>query len=252
MHPPPADDAGDEPEVLDPRVRARADEHAVDRDLGDRGARLERHVGQRPLGGCRGRPGRRAPPGPGRTPSTGATIAGVRPPGDLRRERAGVDLDLAVEDGVRVRRQRRQSSSACSHAAPPARRAYPRGRRRSCRRARSSRPARRPRSTCCRSSSGPSIDRPRTTGAGVLDHVPDAAGDADLADRAEDRVLRGHAERQLAVEARRASSSAAAAAASASRARARPPTCRSRTRARRTRRASRCGCRRRRSSSPAG
>ena len=56
--------------------------------------------------------------------------------------------------------------------------------------------------------------------------------------------------RQVALEARGASSSAAAGRASASRARARPRRCRCRTRARRRRRASRCGCRRRRSSFP--
>ena len=57
----------------------------------------------------------------------------------------------------------------------------------------------------------------------VLEHVADAAGDADLPDRAEHHVLRGDAEAPAAREVDRASSSAATAAASASRARARPP-----------------------------
>ena len=40
-----------QPKVLDPRVRARADEDGVDRDVGDRGAGGEVHVAKRPLGG---------------------------------------------------------------------------------------------------------------------------------------------------------------------------------------------------------
>ena len=45
------DHRGGGAEVLDPRVRAGADEDAVELDLGDRRAGLERHVGERPLRG---------------------------------------------------------------------------------------------------------------------------------------------------------------------------------------------------------
>ena len=86
--------------------------------------------------------------------------------------------------------------------------------------------------------------------AGVLDDIADAAVHADLADDAEDQVLRREAGRQRADELEQHRPRLGAAAGSASRGRARPPTCRSRRRARRTRRASTCGCRRRRSSCP--
>ena len=88
--------------------------------------------------------------------------------------------------------------------------------------------------------------------AGVLDHVAGGAVDAHLADRAEDQVLGGDAEAELARRSGCASTSACAGRASGWRARARPRSCRCRTRARRTRRGWRCASRRRRSSCPAG
>ena len=174
-------------QVLDPRVRARADEDAVDGDLA-RSASPARA----PCSRARARPPSRRPDprwrrdrGRRRRPGD---HAGVRAPGDLGRERAGVDLDLAVELGVLVGRAARATRRAPAPSRrPAARRAGPRGRRTSCRRARPSPRARRPRSTCCRSSSAPPSRAPRTTSPGVLDHVPDSAVDADLADRAEDR-----------------------------------------------------------------
>ena len=45
-----------------------------------------------------------------------------------------------------------------------------------------------------------SIERPRIAGAGVLEHVTDAAGHAEPADRAEDHVLRRDTRGQVAVE----------------------------------------------------
>ena len=45
----------------------------------------------------------------------------------------------------------------------------------------------------------PSIESASIGAPGVLDHVADRAGGADLADRAEDQVLRGHAEAGLAL-----------------------------------------------------
>ena len=76
----PLDDRRGRAQVLDARVRARADEHPVETDVGDRGVRLEVHVGERAAdavgtscarprarrGSARGRrPGR---PSPGRCP----------------------------------------------------------------------------------------------------------------------------------------------------------------------------------------
>ena len=96
--------------------------------------------------------------------------ARVRAPRDLRRIAADVDHDLAVE-----RRRRRRSAARASGRAPPprrrpaARRAGPRGTRTSSRRARSSPRARRPRSTCCRSSCGPPSSSCSIAGPGVLD-----------------------------------------------------------------------------------
>ena len=76
---PAAQHVGGRTEVLDPPVGARADEHGVDRDLGERGAADQSHVVERPgrglaLGRCRRRSRDRArcrrswPPGPGWSP----------------------------------------------------------------------------------------------------------------------------------------------------------------------------------------
>ena len=57
------------------------------------------------------------------------------------------------------------------------------------RRARSGRPARPPRPTCCRPSCGASMESSANRLAGVLDDVAGAAGRADLADDRQDQVL---------------------------------------------------------------
>src|SRR5215472_15483954 len=96
-----AGDLGGGPQVLQPAVGARADEHRVDLDVADRGAGAEVHVGQRALG---------------RLPQRGGAerarvrhevvdrdrLRGVRAPGDRGPQRRGVDADLAIELGVVV------------------------------------------------------------------------------------------------------------------------------------------------------
>ena len=156
------DDLGRGAEVLDARVRARADEDAVDGDLRERGSGLEIHVAQRALDGL-------AVGGVGVLGGIGNAAVdrrdhpGVRAPGHLRHERGDVDLDLAVEDRVRRRSRARATRRAPAPSRrPSARPGDPRGRRTSCRRDRPSRRGRRPRSTCCRPSSGPPSRAPRS------------------------------------------------------------------------------------------
>ena len=231
-------------------IRAFVHEPMKTRSTGDvlhRRARLEAHVGERTLG---------------RQPPVGIGVAGwirdavrdgddhlrVRPPGDLRRELGDIDRELAVVGRIGIGRER---APAVERLLPARRRsaprAGPRDRRTSCRRARSTPRAHRPRSTCCRSSSGsPSRGRgspaPCTRARGRRRRPPRACrsrrGSCPSPSRSEEGRRRSGP----------ASSAAAAAAGTASRARARPRRCRRRTRARRTRRAWRCGCRRRRSS----
>ena len=246
------DDRGGRAQVLDPRVRAGADEHAV-----DRGCRAIGVPGSSPCSRARARPprarpGRRSPPGRGRAPSIGDDHARVRAPRDLRPSAGDVDSTTRVVARAGVgRRACASASSARSHASPSARPAGPRGRRTSCRRARSC-PARAPRldrhvadrhAALHRQRRGSPRRRTRSTWP-----VPPAMPSWPIA--AEDQVLRRHARPELALEAHPH--------------RLRPAlrqrlrrqhvldlaTCRCRTRARRTRRASRCASRRRRSSCP--
>ncbi len=89
------------PQVLDPSVGARADEHGVHGDLAHRGAGGQAHVLQRLLrrdhvagvlevGRVRHRTAERD------------ALAGVGPPGDERRHRRGVEHDLLVVLGVLI------------------------------------------------------------------------------------------------------------------------------------------------------
>ena len=114
----PARDRGGRAQVLDARVRARADEHAADLDLPDRRAGLECHVDERALGG-------RARVGVGDVGRIGHDAvdrndhARVRAPRDLRAElatrRSRARWSKTASSSVGSARQR---SSACSHAAP--------------------------------------------------------------------------------------------------------------------------------------
>ena len=149
-------------QVLDPRVGAGADEDAVERDLGHRRARLQRHVGERALG--------RLAVGRGlHRRGVGDRVGDLddhprgRAPGDHRRDAGGVDLDLGVEARAVVGRQ----LAPALDGGVEVRGGRRRGRaptRRSSRRGRSSRPGRRPRSSCCRPSSGPASRAPRSPG----------------------------------------------------------------------------------------
>ena len=165
-----------------PRVRARADEHGVDRDVAHRRARLQSHVpervhGRRRAGRGRGttrdreRRRRSSRSAPGSCPSS-PTAAGV----------ARVDDELLVEHRAVVGGER---APVVERGLPGlARRrelAGPRGTRTSCRRARSSRRARPLRSTCCRPSCGLPSRALRIARAAVLDDRTDPAAGADAA-----------------------------------------------------------------------
>ena len=144
------------PEVLDARVGARAEEHGVDADLAHRGARRRGPCRPAPARPPRGRRGRPWPRGPARAPSIGATCAGLVPHVTCGRDGGGVEDDLLVEGGALVGGQRPPVGDG-GVPVRTLRGMVPvlRGRRRSSRRAPPGRPGRRPRSTCCRASSGP-------------------------------------------------------------------------------------------------
>src|ERR1043166_8381553 len=93
------------PEILDARVRARAEEHAVDRQAGERRARREAHVLERP---GRGKPlilgaERR---GIGDARADVRDHAGRRAPRDLRTDRRGVERDGPVVGRAGIAPQR--------------------------------------------------------------------------------------------------------------------------------------------------
>ena len=155
----------------------------------DRAAGLEVHVAQRPLLGLGARLGDLA--------GDLDDLAGVRAPGDHRRDRRRVDLDLGVEA------PRRRRSGARASARPPPR--SPSG------------APRRPSTHSKVVSSGAimparpppsivmlqivirfSIERPADRLAGVLDRVADHAAHAEPADRRQDQVLGRDPEAELA------------------------------------------------------
>ena len=144
-HLPALHDLGGGPQVADPRVRAGADEHAVELELDDRRAGLEPHVDQRALVGLRASAA-------GTACVTATTWPGFVPQVTSGRQRGRVDLDLAVERRAVVGVQRRASARA-PRRSPRARPAVLRPTRTWCRPPRSSPRGRRPRSSCCRSSS---------------------------------------------------------------------------------------------------
>src|SRR5215218_2427486 len=185
------DDLGGRAQVADPRVRAGADEDAVELDLADRRAGLESHVLQRALVAVGARLRDRA--------GDLGDHRGRRAPGDLRRQRGGVDDDLLVEarsvvgaqlapagDGglevlrrtgagllLEPRERRVVWSDHAGAAAALDRHVADRH---------------------------PALHRePLDDRAGVLDHMAGRAAGAHLADRAEDQVLGGDAEAELAL-----------------------------------------------------
>ena len=152
---PPAHDRRRRTQVLDPAVRARPDEDAVDRDRLERRARREPHVGERAdQAGAPDRVPHRRRVGHGTR--DGPAVLGARAPGHGRRDPGRIQRDLAVEARIRVGRERApfgERSSPARH--PAARAAGPRGRRRSSRPAPPCPRESLPRSPCCRGSSAP-------------------------------------------------------------------------------------------------
>ena len=160
-------------QVLDPAVGARADEDGVDLDLAHRRAGLEPHVLQGLLARATGRSRPRSPRGAGPTRAERHALPGVGAPGDERRHRARVELDLLVEGRVVVGDQRPPVARPRRPSPrPSAPRAGPRGSRTSSRRARSGRPWRPTRCSCCRPSSGPPSRAPRWPGRGTPRRSP--------------------------------------------------------------------------------
>src|ERR1700680_2078750 len=97
----PGNDLGGGAEVADTRVRARADEHAIQNYLLDGRAGLERHVMEGPLGGLAiGGAGELI--GRGDLLRDGPDHPRVRAPRHLRRERRGVEENLVVERSALV------------------------------------------------------------------------------------------------------------------------------------------------------
>jgi hypothetical protein len=92
-------------QVADARVGAGADEHPLERDVLDRGAGLERHVGKRALGRL-AVGGRVEVLGGGHASRDRRHHPGVRAPGHLGRELVGAHHQLAVKRCLGVGAQR--------------------------------------------------------------------------------------------------------------------------------------------------
>ena len=141
-------------QVLDPRVRARADEHLVDRDVRHRRVRAASPM----YASARSMPSRRVASrslsGSGTRPSIGTTISGDVPHVTCGAHLRRVEHERRVELGALVAHQRPpMRDGAIPQLAASARAAGRGGSRSSCRPRRSCRRARPPRSTCCTSSS---------------------------------------------------------------------------------------------------
>ncbi len=190
MNVPPQHDGGGCAQILDPRVRARADEDAVDPDFLDRRTGLERHVCERPLGG-RPRVGIVEVAGIGHDAVDRDDHPGIRAPGDLRADLGDVDLELAVEHRVGIRRQPAPALDGCVPVLRRTRAPAEVLERRLVRRDQPGACARLDRHVADREAS--LHRKPLDHRARVLDHVADAAVDAELADRIQDDVLRADA-----------------------------------------------------------
>src|SRR3954447_11301598 len=192
------DHPGDRAQILDPSVGAGADEHAIERDVGDFLAALETHIAERGLGGTALvliRDVLRLRHAPGH----GNDLLGAGAPGDEWRQFRRVEPDLAIEVRALIRAQR----VPVTHGLVPAL------------------ALRRPRPVLeigegllvrrDETGLGAALDRHVADGhasfhgqradrfAGVFERVAGAAGGADLADDGKDDVLGGDALRQLAV-----------------------------------------------------
>ena len=237
------DERGGGAQVADPRVRARADEDAVEADVLHPRAGLEPHVLERALVAVGLR-------GSGTESVTGTTIAGVVPQVTSGDSAAASTVSSRSKLASSSVRSSRQPATAASKSSRRAGAALDPLERRVVGRDHAGAAAALDRHVADRH---PALHRERLDrGAGVLDDVAGGAVGAHLADRAEDQVLRGDAEAPLALVADPHRARLALGEALRWRARARPRSCRCRTRARRRRRGWRCASRRRRSSCRAG
>ena len=188
------------PQVLDARVGARSDEHAVDRDFGQRRAGGEAHVGQRALPSRRAARRRCTSPGSGTRPVIGSASSGLLPQVTIGSRRA----TSSVTSRSNV------ASSSVRSVSPVAQRAFPR------------RPRRRERPAVqigergvvgrdhARARAGldrhvaqreaPFHRQRAHRRPGVLDRVTGRTRGPDLRDDREDDVLRGHARGEFAVD----------------------------------------------------
>ena len=253
VHAPSAHDRRRGAQVLDPRVRARADEDAIDRGCRGSACRARAPCTRARARPRRARPGRRTSPDRERRRRVGTTIPGFVPHVTCGPRVRDVDVELAVERRVGVGRQ---AAPAVERALPvrALRRAGPAlevGERRLVGRDHPGARARLDRHVADRQAA---LHRERLDHrACVLDHVADAAADAEPADRGEDDVLRSDAAARVAPRKRDANRARLALRERLGREDVLDlATSRSRTPARRTRRASTCASRRRRSSYPAG
>ena len=90
-------------QILDARIGARADEHAIDRDIADLLAALQPHIGERTLRGLHACLSSAIVCGFGTRPVIDDHLLRIGAPGDERRQRADIEPDLAVEFGTRRR-----------------------------------------------------------------------------------------------------------------------------------------------------
>src|SRR3569623_1567404 len=194
------DDVRGRAQFFDATVGARADEDAVELDVGDLGAGLQAHIGERAL--------LRQPlgfvldlRGIGHDARDRDDILGRGAPGDDRRQVRGIETNLGIEMRAVIGAQRvpvahgllplralRRQRAALEEFICLLVRRNQAGARAAFDRHVAARPA--------------AFHRQRAARvAGVLTHVAGAARGADFADAGEDDVLRGDAVRQLAVDA---------------------------------------------------
>ena len=190
----PRDDRGRRAQILEAAVGARADEHAVDRIVGERRAGRQPHVGERALQARAPRGIGRRRAGSGTRAVIGRASSGLVPQVTVGASARRVERHLAVERRAGIGGQRPPVGERLApQCAPWARRAGP-SRYAYVVSSGATMPARAPASidmlqTVMRSS----IDIAAMAAARVLDHVAGAAAGADRRDDREDHVLGGDA-----------------------------------------------------------
>ena len=188
----PRSDRGRRAQVLEPAVRARPDEDAIDSNRFERDAGLEPHV--------RERTGQAVAPdriphrrGVGHGAGDGPAVLRARAPRDDRRNLGGVDRDLPVEPRIRVGRERPPFRERASPVVAP-RRERPAFEVGVGRLVRCDHPCAGARLDRHVAEGHPSFDRERADrGARVLERVAGAAAGADAGDQVEGEILGGDA-----------------------------------------------------------